>query len=224
MYVPWRWAAAMTHSLSLPGLSIWSVIAFQTTPGSSADGGAGSPRTLAMVRTNGSHREKLELVKKCGFAGVEIDSPGTPNLDELAKASKDTGVAVHGVIDNVHWNPTHVLSHPDEKVRADMAIQLGRLRALRAVDSLDSTLVRDPSPTVRDACARSADSDDRPSAYVRDWYAPRAARELLGWRALCDDYEHADLLRIVLATRQFVYTQASAIRVGVRPLARASAL
>src|SRR5947208_10185064 len=71
-----------------------------------------------MVQLKGTHREKLELVKKCGFAGVEIDSPGTPNLDELAKASKDTGVAVHGVIDNVHWNPTHVLSHPDEKVRA----------------------------------------------------------------------------------------------------------
>jgi L-ribulose-5-phosphate 3-epimerase len=72
----------------------------------------------AMVQLKGAHRDKLELVKKCGFAGVEIDSPGTANLDELAKASKDTGIAVHGVIDSVHWNPTHCLSHPDEKVRA----------------------------------------------------------------------------------------------------------
>lgn len=70
----------------------------------------------SMVQTKGSHREKLELVKKCGFLGVEIDSPGTSNLDDLVKASKDTGVAVHGVIDSVHWKDT--LSHPDAAVRA----------------------------------------------------------------------------------------------------------
>ncbi|HJZ54562.1 MAG TPA: sugar phosphate isomerase/epimerase family protein [Gemmataceae bacterium] len=72
----------------------------------------------AMVQTKGSHQEKLELVKRCGFLGVEIDSPGTTNLDELAAASKATGIAVHGVIDSVHWNKTHCLSHPDPKVRS----------------------------------------------------------------------------------------------------------
>jgi hexulose-6-phosphate isomerase len=64
----------------------------------------------------GAHRDRLELAKKCGFLGVEIDSPGTPNLDELVKASKETGVVIHGVIDSVHWRDT--LSHPDEAVRA----------------------------------------------------------------------------------------------------------
>jgi hypothetical protein len=39
----------------------------------------------------------------------------------------------------------------------------------------------------------------RPSAFVRRWFAPQAARELLGFRALVDDYEHADVLRVVLA-------------------------
>jgi hexulose-6-phosphate isomerase len=72
-----------------------------------------------MIRLpNGSHRDKLELAKTCGFLGVEIDSPGTANLDELAAASRDTGVAVHGVIDSVHWNATHQLGHPDPAVRA----------------------------------------------------------------------------------------------------------
>jgi hypothetical protein len=47
------------------------------------------------------------------------------------------------------------LANPDEKVRADMALQLGRLHALRAVDSLNSTLAKDPSPAVRDATARA---------------------------------------------------------------------
>jgi hypothetical protein len=42
-------------------------------------------------------------------------------------------------------------------------------------------------------------SSDRPSAYVHRWFAPHAARELLGFRALIDEYEHADILRVVLA-------------------------
>src|SRR5919205_4072393 len=37
-------------------------------------------------------------------------------------------------------------------------------------------------------------TNERPSAYVRRWYAPQAARELLGFRAIVDDYEHADVL------------------------------
>jgi DNA methylase len=39
----------------------------------------------------------------------------------------------------------------------------------------------------------------RPKAYVRRWYAAQAARELLGFRALAAEYEHADVLQIVLA-------------------------
>ncbi len=40
---------------------------------------------------------------------------------------------------------------------------------------------------------------ERPSAFVRRWYAPQAARELLGFRSLVDEYEHAEVLRVVLA-------------------------
>jgi len=70
-----------------------------------------------MVQIKGAdHLARLELAKKCGFLGVEIDSPGTGDLDGLVKASKETGVAIHGVIDSVHWRDT--LSHADEKVRA----------------------------------------------------------------------------------------------------------
>jgi hexulose-6-phosphate isomerase len=76
----------------------------------------------AMIQLKGTHLERLELAKKCGFAGVEIDSPGTAKLEDLAAASKETGVAVHGVIDSVHWSDT--LSSPDEAVR---------MRGLRAL-------------------------------------------------------------------------------------------
>ncbi len=35
--------------------------------------------------------------------------------------------------------------------------------------------------------------------YVGQWFAPQAAADLLGWRALVDEYEHADVMRVVLA-------------------------
>lgn len=35
--------------------------------------------------------------------------------------------------------------------------------------------------------------------YVGQWFAPQAAGELLAWRELVDEYEHADVMRVVLA-------------------------
>ncbi|TMK94223.1 MAG: site-specific DNA-methyltransferase [Actinobacteria bacterium] len=68
---------------------------------------------------------------------------------------------------------------------------------------------RDYNPFVleselRDASARLEEFDGRrPEGevpkYVRDWFAPQAAAELLFFRGLVDDYEHADVLRVVLA-------------------------
>jgi hypothetical protein len=39
----------------------------------------------------------------------------------------------------------------------------------------------------------------RASAYVRDWFAPAAAEELLHFRSLVDEVGHPDVLRVVLA-------------------------
>ena len=69
-----------------------------------------------MVKVKGAgNLEKLQLVKKLGFAGVEIDSPGGLDLDDLVKARDATGIAIHGVIDSVHWTDT--LSSSSEAVR-----------------------------------------------------------------------------------------------------------
>ena len=38
-----------------------------------------------------------------------------------------------------------------------------------------------------------------PSGYVAEWYAPQAASELLAFRELIGEYEHADVLRVILA-------------------------
>lgn len=69
-----------------------------------------------MIRIDGSIEKKFELVKSLGFLGVEVDSPSNIDKDEAVKARDKTGIAIHGVIDSVHWKDT--LSHPDEKVRA----------------------------------------------------------------------------------------------------------
>ncbi len=68
-----------------------------------------------MIRIQGSVKDKLELVKKLGFQGVEIDSPSNLDLKEANAAQEATGIKIHGVIDSVHWRDT--LSSPDEKVR-----------------------------------------------------------------------------------------------------------
>jgi hypothetical protein len=57
---------------------------------------------------------------------------------------------------------------------------------------------------LRDALARlegfeGTKPEASASRYLRDWYAPRAAAELLFFRRLVEDYEHADVLRVVLA-------------------------
>jgi hypothetical protein len=51
---------------------------------------------------------------------------------------------------------------------------------------------------LRDVLARRGRSRVRPSGYLRDWFAPQAAAELLHFRALVGEYEHADVLRVVL--------------------------
>jgi hypothetical protein len=52
---------------------------------------------------------------------------------------------------------------------------------------------------LRDADLRRGVSAEPPCGYLAEWYAPRAAAELLHFRSLLDEYDHADVLRVVLA-------------------------
>src|SRR5215207_3966216 len=56
---------------------------------------------------------------------------------------------------------------------------------------------------LRDAVRRlegfDGDVPEKPPVYMADWYAPRAAADLLFFRSLLPEYEHADVLRVVLA-------------------------
>src|SRR5687768_15758666 len=70
---------------------------------------------FSMIQSKGSVLEKFELAKKCGFLGLEMDSPSNVDVNEANAAQKKTGVVIHGVIDSIHWKDT--LSHPDAAVR-----------------------------------------------------------------------------------------------------------
>ena len=52
---------------------------------------------------------------------------------------------------------------------------------------------------LREACARLGEPPRaEPPPFVRRWYAPRAAAELLAFRDAAAEFEHADVLRVVL--------------------------
>ncbi len=71
-----------------------------------------------MVKVKGATtRDKFDLVKRLGFEGVEIDSPSAVNRRAAVEARDATGVKVHGVIDNIHWQ--FPLSDPNPGVRAE---------------------------------------------------------------------------------------------------------
>jgi hypothetical protein len=52
---------------------------------------------------------------------------------------------------------------------------------------------------LRGVLTRRGRSSATARGYIADWYAPRAGAELLHFRSLLDEYEHADVLRVVLA-------------------------
>jgi hypothetical protein len=61
------------------------------------------------------------------------------------------------------------------------------------------TLERELRDSLRRLERFDAARPPRPNAYLDAWYAPRASAELLFYRSLIDEYEHDDVLRIVLA-------------------------
>src|SRR6266513_4068016 len=61
------------------------------------------------------------------------------------------------------------------------------------------TLERELRDSLRRLETFEANRPPRPSGYLARWFAPRAGAELAFFRSFVDDYEHADVLRVVLA-------------------------
>ena len=69
-----------------------------------------------MINVKGaSIEEKFALIKKCGFEGVEMNSPDNVDRAAAVEACKKTGIVIHGVVDSSHWSLRH--SDPKPEVR-----------------------------------------------------------------------------------------------------------
>jgi sugar phosphate isomerase/epimerase len=68
-----------------------------------------------MIELQGSVREKFQSQRDVGFDGMELISPSDLDPVEVRRASDETGMPVHGVVDMRHWEIR--LSSPDAAVR-----------------------------------------------------------------------------------------------------------
>jgi DNA modification methylase len=76
-----------------------------------------------------------------------------------------------------------------------MQVKTRRYNLLVLEHDLRDALRRLEASDLATDCYKDSDA----SEYVRAWYAPRAAAELLFFRGIVDDYEHADVMRVILA-------------------------
>lgn len=108
----------------------------------SATGAEGKRRYLkavkyGMVKPGKRPLDKFRLVKALGFDGIEVHRPAALPVEELKRASEQTGLPIHGVICSAHWR--YPLSHPDPAVRARCRAALEQ--AIRDAAELNATSV-----------------------------------------------------------------------------------
>lgn len=72
---------------------------------------------IGMIGVGSTLEEKFAAAKAAGFAGVELDSPGSHSAAEVEAAKRATGVEVHGVVLSTHW--AKPFNHPEAGVRAE---------------------------------------------------------------------------------------------------------
>ncbi|TWT92880.1 fructoselysine 3-epimerase [Botrimarina colliarenosi] len=88
---------------------------------SSVTAATGPPRKLrkavkwGMIEGEAPPLAKFGLCKELGYDGMELISPGQPPIDELRAASAETGMPIHGVVNERHWQVR--LSAPDQATR-----------------------------------------------------------------------------------------------------------
>ncbi len=92
---------------------------------------------IGMVNTGSTLAEKFAAVKAAGLHGIELDSPGPYQADEVRDASEQTGIEVHGVVLSTHWSKP--FNHPDAGVRAEARSALET--ALRDAKAFGATTV-----------------------------------------------------------------------------------
>jgi hexulose-6-phosphate isomerase len=115
---------------------------------------------LYMVQGNQPLAEKFKLLKKLGYDGVELDGPSSLERNAVLSAREESGLAIHGVVDSVHWSKP--LSDPDPKVQEAGVEGLKRAiedaKAYGASTVLLVPAVVNDKVTYRDAWQRSQEN------------------------------------------------------------------
>ncbi|MDG2185987.1 MAG: sugar phosphate isomerase/epimerase [Mariniblastus sp.] len=68
-----------------------------------------------MIKDGKTVLEKFQLNKELGYDGMELVSPSNLDIDEVVAASQETGLPVHGLVNQKHWQVR--LSSPDSSQR-----------------------------------------------------------------------------------------------------------
>ncbi|QDV73980.1 sugar phosphate isomerase/epimerase family protein [Botrimarina mediterranea] len=93
-----------------------------------------------MIDIDGPPLDKFQLCQELGYDGMELISPGQPPIDELRAAVAQTGMPIHGLVNERHWQVR--LSAPDQATRdAARAILEQAIRDAHAMGGFTVLLV-----------------------------------------------------------------------------------
>ena len=111
-----------------------------------------------MLGRQGSNKFRFQMAREAGFECVEAYTTEDPKVvDEIAKASQDTGLRIHGVMNQAHWR--YPLSSGDpQAVKISMEGMRTSLRNAKAWGAQTVLLVPavvDPDTTYEQAMERS---------------------------------------------------------------------
>ncbi|MGI9470313.1 MAG: sugar phosphate isomerase/epimerase family protein [Rubripirellula sp.] len=91
-----------------------------------------------MVKLPGSVLDQFATLKRLGYDGVELDSPGGIPIHDAVNASQKVGLPIEGIVNSTHWRTRH--SDPNPVVRAqaiaDMREALQYAKAVGATSVL----------------------------------------------------------------------------------------
>jgi L-ribulose-5-phosphate 3-epimerase len=112
-----------------------------------------------MIAGDAPVAEKLALIRRLGFDGVEMPAPADIDIDEAVAAAGAAGIVIHGVVDSEHWRSP--LSDPDPAVRkrgrAALERALGDCRRYGGTTVLLVPAVVNGTVSYADAWTRSRD-------------------------------------------------------------------
>jgi L-ribulose-5-phosphate 3-epimerase len=77
-----------------------------------------------MIKIQGSVFDKFRLQRELGYDGMELVGPNLLKAEDVNRASANTKMPVHGIVNMKHWEVR--LSSPDPRVRDDAVTNLKR--------------------------------------------------------------------------------------------------